>query len=130
MPNRAERRGNPTARRFVSGGSKLPRRFVKADAQAGWVDPLDRAVKTLNEADAADARKAASERPRAATGRFQAKQAQPPAPPPPVVDMPLSRQQRRHQERMAAKVAKVWRDVTGGDGLVLVDGKPVSASGE
>lgn len=37
----------------------------------------------------------------------------------------FTRQQRRHQERMAAKVARSWSDVTNGDGLVLVDGVPI-----
>lgn len=52
----------------------------------------------------------------------------------------LSRQQRRYRERMLSKAdealrkvqgvaAQAWDEVTGGAGVVLVDGKPVDAKG-
>ncbi len=42
---------------------------------------------------------------------------------------PVTRQQRRYLERVRAKGALVWSEVTGGAGVALVDGKPVPVKG-
>lgn len=42
---------------------------------------------------------------------------------------PVSRQQRRHIERLRAKGALVWHEVTGGAGVALVDGQPLPVKG-
>lgn len=70
--------------------------------------------------------KEANARPRGATGRFAASDQ--------VVGVvalspALTRQERRNQKRLVVKLAGGWREVTGGKGVMLVDGKPVDVKG-
>lgn len=118
--NRAQRRGNPMHARHGSGAllaQSVRSRAVSAQDgpafQENVVDP-PKPVKPV---------KQANQRPRAATGRFAAsgsalgvEVALPPA---------LTRQERRAQKRLVAKLAGGWGKVTGGDGVTLVDGKEV-----
>lgn len=48
--------------------------------------------------------------------------------PPPAADasVPLTRQQRRHRDRLLAKTADAWDKATNGAGVLLVDGEEVT----
>lgn len=124
--NRAARRGN-------RGREGLAARVLESWAAARQevrqnVALTDRNMATaraLSELPSKPARsvKEANERPRAAGGRFAASKgalgAQVVLPP------ALTRQERRNQKRLAAKLSGAWRDVTGGKGVTLLDGKEV-----
>lgn len=92
--NRAQRRGNPVRTRWTAAAGL---RFQYADRARSGVelDPGRFADSGTGEARSA---KGANERLRAATGRFEAVAKGDPAP------LPLTRQQRRYQARMGAKV--------------------------
>lgn len=112
--NRAQRRGN-TVRSRWSGANGV--RLMAAAQERSGIDH-----ETGKYADAPKQEGPGRNASRDRTGRFAAAPAAsvtvalPPA---------LTRQQRRFQERQAAKVAKAWRGVTNGDGVTLVDSQPI-----
>ena len=113
--NRAARRGNTVGVRSSTGLGKLGR-LQRSQERSGARDGPG------NGADGSEQASQGRNTARDRTGRFAAAPAAsatialPPA---------LTRQQRRYQERQAAKVAKAWRGVTKGDGVTLLDGQPI-----
>lgn len=128
--NRAQRRGNYCLGRPVAPGGRFSNQ-----ATAGHQGPAPKV--NLREAylvasgqkkprEVKEA-KEANQRPRSTSGRFQkSSEASAASPAPLLPQVSLTRQQRRHQERIAAKVARAWSKATDGAGVTLIDGQEVS----
>lgn len=127
--NRAERRAQarPSATGVVvvrgGGGSRLGTALESRECQrqgdVGQGYLQDKPAKPLTQARPP---KEANQRPRAAGGRFAAS-----VDVPGVVALPpaLTRQERRAQKRLAAKLAGGWGKITDGKGIVLLNGEEV-----